>query len=156
MTSVAWEVVEFCGPSYRLRSMNIWCLVHQSSTLKRNLYSLQMLVFLWLALITKKIKETELETGACPCSPSDTWQRLLCGGQWLWSFKHPSVLSLPFFFVIPPLGSSFLIFSQADIDVIHCLSFQDHFGLKEINGTRQISIFSYLFVYFPKPDYRFV
>lgn len=56
MTSAALEShVAFVVCSYRRCSMNIWCRAHHiSGTLKRNLYSLQMLVFLWLSLITKE------------------------------------------------------------------------------------------------------
>lgn len=147
MTSVAWEV----GGSLRLCSMNIWCRVHHiSGTWKRNLDSLQMLVFLGLALITKKIEEPELETGACPCSPSNTWQQLLRGGQKLWSFKHPSVGAVSSFFLC--YSSSWLLISHLLPGWHWCYSptgtvsvFQTHFGLKEENRTSQISVFSCLF-----------
>lgn len=136
-----------CGLSYHRCSMNIWCHAHHiSGTLKRNLYSLQMLVFLWLSLITKKIEETELETGACPRSPSNTWQPLLCGGQPLWSFKHPSIRAVSSFFLC--YSSSWLLVFHPLTGWRWCYSltgsasvFEVHFGLEGENVTSQISVF---------------
>lgn len=100
-----------CGLCHRLCSMNIWCRVHDvSGALKRNVYSLQMPVFLWVALITEQIGETQT-WGGRPRPPPNTWQRLPHGGgddSGLLNISL-SALSLPFVFAVPLCDSSFLL-----------------------------------------------
>lgn len=86
-----------CGLCHRLCSMNIWCRVHDASgALKRNLYSLQMPVFLWVALITEQIEETQMGGGVLGHRRTHG-SHYRVGGWWLWVFKHLPVCALSSF-----------------------------------------------------------
>lgn len=119
-------------------ALNMWCRVCDVSSAFRSLLSPDACFSDWLWL----------QAGARACSPSNTWQPLPCGrGQRLQSFKHLSVLRLPFFFVIPLLDSV-ILFSRLTLlfcTVWHCVRSPILASKKKPLPSRIGFFFSYLF-----------
>lgn len=93
---------------------------HISGTLKGNLYSVQMLFSLSGSDYKEDRGDGAGDGGVSLFTVEHMAAITVLGGNDSGLLNIPlSVLSLPFFFAIPVLDSSFLISSQADIDVIH-------------------------------------